>query len=899
MKNKNKIIIGVMSMTLVFSIFYASSSLKGKSVLPNVAITDPYTLTLDDSNGVSGSNLTTTLSQYTDRGHYAVDFNYEDCSTLVNGHCVINQNGTLRNKDIIHSIEGIRATFTTGGSLKFRTSYDAETWGSYCTMENGFYYSLPSEPYYIEFTASDSYVNVTQIKYSYTCEDNDASLPQGNGTWKLVTSTDDLIIDDKYIIAASTANYAMSTTQDSSYRSAAAITKNTKDNTISNPSNSVCQFELKRGSSEGKYSFYDSAKEGYIYTKSSSSSSSLLTETTKSENSSYTISITTAGVATLTSGSSTYNKVLYYSKNTTRYFNVYSSASAKNTSSLALYHYDEPKVSKPSDEVGFTAVDDKADNYLIGDVYNTSNQLTVTAIYSDGNNVALDSSKYSIGIKNSANQAVNPGSAFTESGYYTVTVSYKNYIPVQFNIAVAIVIPTNLTASLTTTTYAKGQTLDISTLKANISYNNGSSTNNIAYANFGNYNLLVKLLNPASVETSLNSTLNEVGTWTLRIEFTEYSNVCANISITVQAIDDPVPSVWTKVTSTSGLTAGAHYVIAIQGIYIVTTNVSNGYILPESCEANSDYSKITGLSENTAIFTLSGSSTAWTFTNQNNKALGTSAEGVVAYGSGTTTWKISFQNGSAYMQSTNTSYGYFLFEQDPYVGFTTNTSSGYLIQIYKETEVAVQYATSISLNTNSASIFTGSFVELSVNYSPSTTNQHRVMWSSNNPSVASVDEYGTVTANSKGSASITAKYETKTGYLTANCSITVNDPVTYSTETQMSSNISNFVNNNRYDLDNAPSTGSAKLLIIPVWFTDSGSYISNSNKSRVKNDIEKAYLGTNSDTGWRSVKTYYEEESHGKLSISGVVTDWYQPGKASSSYTDSTTTSTLVKNASD
>ena len=99
----------------------------------------------------------------------------------------------------------------------------------------------------------------------------------------------------------------------------------------------------------------------------------------------------------------------------------------------------------------------------------------------------------------------------------------------------------------------------------------------------------------------------------------------------------------------------------------------------------------------------------------------------------------------------------------------------------------------------------------------------------------------------------------------------------------------NDVSGNRYGFDICPLEGNPKLLIIPVWFTDSSSYISTDKKENVREDIQKAYLGTNEETGWRSVKTFYEEESGGKLHLDGVVTPWYECGVSSRNATDSRT----------
>lgn len=100
-------------------------------------------------------------------------------------------------------------------------------------------------------------------------------------------------------------------------------------------------------------------------------------------------------------------------------------------------------------------------------------------------------------------------------------------------------------------------------------------------------------------------------------------------------------------------------------------------------------------------------------------------------------------------------------------------------------------------------------------------------------------------------------------------------------------------------ISSAPCVGAANILVIPVWFTDSGNYIASSNKENVRSDIQAAYFGTNEQTGWRSVKTFYEEESHGALTFTGTVSEWYSCGQSSDYYaTSSSRTSSLVTTAS-
>lgn len=107
------------------------------------------------------------------------------------------------------------------------------------------------------------------------------------------------------------------------------------------------------------------------------------------------------------------------------------------------------------------------------------------------------------------------------------------------------------------------------------------------------------------------------------------------------------------------------------------------------------------------------------------------------------------------------------------------------------------------------------------------------------------------------------------------------DPQNYP-HTNMLYNLNDYITNSPYDLDGTPLNGKVKLLIIPVWFKDSSNYIT--NKENVRKDIQTCYLGNNFSTGYRSVKTYYEELSSNELEIDGTVTDWYEVNKYSSYY---------------
>jgi len=88
-----------------------------------------------------------------------------------------------------------------------------------------------------------------------------------------------------------------------------------------------------------------------------------------------------------------------------------------------------------------------------------------------------------------------------------------------------------------------------------------------------------------------------------------------------------------------------------------------------------------------------------------------------------------------------------------------------------------------------------------------------------------------------------------------------------------------YIDNQVYELSAAPSVGACHILVIPVWFSDSSNYVLESNRDTIREDIRKAYFGTSSETGWHSVKSFYETESMGRLSFTGVVSDWYEVSK--------------------
>lgn len=75
-----------------------------------------------------------------------------------------------------------------------------------------------------------------------------------------------------------------------------------------------------------------------------------------------------------------------------------------------------------------------------------------------------------------------------------------------------------------------------------------------------------------------------------------------------------------------------------------------------------------------------------------------------------------------------------------------------------------------------------------------------------------------------------------------------------------------------------PSVGTPKVLVIPIAFSDAPA------PNNMKQQLEKAFFGSSTDTGWESLQSYYYKSSYGKLNIQGTVLETYNTGKTVSYY---------------
>lgn len=158
-------------------------------------------------------------------------------------------------------------------------------------------------------------------------------LAQAEDVWTLVTDASTLQIGDKVVIVSSVDNRALGTTQKTNNRNAVEITKNTDNTCVINEN--VQQLTLHQGKKTNTFAFYTG--NGYLYA-ASSSDNHLKTEASLSNNSSWSISITSEGIATIVAQGTYGNNNLRY--NPTTIFSAYP-ASSTGTRMTCLYKLSE------------------------------------------------------------------------------------------------------------------------------------------------------------------------------------------------------------------------------------------------------------------------------------------------------------------------------------------------------------------------------------------------------------------------------------------------------------------------------------------------------------------------------------------------------------------------------
>lgn len=227
---------------------------------------------------------------------------------------------------------------------------------------------------------------------------------------------------DKIIIAAADYDVALSTTQNNNNRGQASITKEEKK-TIKTPGADVQILTLERGSIDGTFAFNTGS--GYLYA-ASSGSNYLRTETTLSDNSSWTIAVDAAGVATIIAqGTNTRNYMQY--NNTNSLFACY--ASNKNMDPIAIYYLDGVEsdyLTVSTDTISFTA-DGGEETFTVSK--NFEAEVSVTCDNSLFTITPGENDSYTVTAPKNETTEEIPGIITVTAGEFTKTIAVTQKAP--------------------------------------------------------------------------------------------------------------------------------------------------------------------------------------------------------------------------------------------------------------------------------------------------------------------------------------------------------------------------------------------------------------------------------------------------------------------------------------
>ncbi len=492
---------------------------------------NPYELVLNSNNAVttSGDHIIKTVKGAD------VTFTYSNVSSSSGNHTYLTDGGSIVNKDIIHSITTFSATFV--GKLQARVAYTTDKWGEYFDLLSGQEISLGSNPYYLEMKANNGAVTLTSATYGYSCLVNpDAEEQDTTGSYDITFNANGS--DGNAELTSSTAIFNEVASGEEYIES------------FSYPSKIFAGVSgLKLGSSKAPGNFtinFDSTTVTNDIISIDVSSAQYSTDTGSLK---FYVNGSSTAAATIDpseGGSFTVNAAL-------ESLEIETTTKRAYLCGLSLNYGGTTTPSVPTaDEVGFTASDSHKDDYSTNSVFATDNDLRVYAIFSDGTQKLLSQSEngYSYTIKNSNNQLIDASTKFNVEGTYLLTVSYKNYIPVEIELSVGeYIFIEAIAATSTKVTYNTADKLsDYLTgyVTAMVTYSDNSNSN-IAYNNFAENNLGLVLLNPKGITYTQTNPFGTAGTWTIRVYRLDDSSIKSDINITVNAI--PVETITLSETS--------------------------------------------------------------------------------------------------------------------------------------------------------------------------------------------------------------------------------------------------------------------------------------------------------------------------------------------------------------
>ena len=485
--------------------------------------TSEYQLTLNSDNKVTSAG---DHKQLTKRGS-EVTFTYTNVASSTSGHVTLNENGSVVNKDIIHSITSFTASYSGAGTLQARISYTADSskWSDYFTVVSGQEVDTSAtKPYFLEFKAINGSVTVTSATYLFDCTVNqDAEEVDTEGsydiTFKTAAADGSAALDNSgalgqiesgadyisYFSGLSKIFAGKSGLKFGSGSAAGSVTINFDSSYVEETIISVDLHTVQYGSDAGDFKVYVNGGSDYVSFKPSAGGTVPVNTTLES------LTIETS------------QKRAYLSGLTLNY----GGKTEPGTPDAPLF------------VTGFTADDTNKNSYTTNSVFAQENALSVKKIMSDGSQVST--TDYTYVIKNALDETINPAEPFPAEGIYTLTVSYGNYIPVDITLNVGeYVYVSDVTAAMETIVFNTADTLSAhleGNLTATIEYSNDTSSSSIAYSEFASHGIGMSLATPKGITYDINTPFGTAGTWTVNVFSLTDGNIHYAISITVNAIE--------------------------------------------------------------------------------------------------------------------------------------------------------------------------------------------------------------------------------------------------------------------------------------------------------------------------------------------------------------------------
>ena len=367
--------------------------------------------------------------------------------------------------------------------------------------------------------------------------------PDGPVQYELVTNPADLTVGSQVIIAApGTTASAMSTTQNSNNRGETSVTKAQEGAFITSPGDAVQILTVEAGNIANTIAF--STGEGYLYA-ASSGSNYLRTEGTLSDNSSWTVSITNEGEATLTAqGVNTRNVIRYNGGNNPPIYSCYASSSSTGSLvSLYMLAYDWVL-----DNIAVTTAPDKT-TYEAGEDFAPAG-MVVTAHYVDA-----DDSEHTKDVVIANSDLTFDPETDLQAGTTSVTISYGGKETTQDITVTAPKVWDLQSIAVSTepdkTTYTEGEYFDPTGLVVTATFEERGNTSNTKNVDVDNNDLVFT----PSTSTALTTSDESV---TIRYTVSEVTKTTTQ-AITVNA-ESPVVY-YEKVTSAPSNWAGDYLIV--------------------------------------------------------------------------------------------------------------------------------------------------------------------------------------------------------------------------------------------------------------------------------------------------------------------------------------------------